>query len=259
MTQIQEGVDTLKTRLQSIELPNPEMPKIKLPEIKKRERSNDDAGDKQIILPKVNIPEIKLPNIERPKIKDQVVTAFSSLKGIPKEIETGRLHLRPWGESDAEELFNLAADPDVSVIAGWKMQESLEDSKKIIREELSKSGTYAIVLKDNRSLIGSIGIKRPSESETVRSNKESEIGCWLGKGYWDSDFMQEALNAVISACFGQMHLKGLWYSYYEGEEGSRKVAEQCGFKYHHTIVDMPVPQLDEQKTTHFMLLEKMKM
>lgn len=34
-------------------------------------------------------------------------------------LETKRLILRPWLESDAKELYKYARDPDVGPIAGW--------------------------------------------------------------------------------------------------------------------------------------------
>ena len=34
-------------------------------------------------------------------------------------IETKRLTLRPWEESDAEALFKYASDPEVGPRAGW--------------------------------------------------------------------------------------------------------------------------------------------
>ena len=33
--------------------------------------------------------------------------------------ETERLILRPWAESDAQDLYRLARDPAVGPIAGW--------------------------------------------------------------------------------------------------------------------------------------------
>ena len=34
-------------------------------------------------------------------------------------LETERLLLRPWKESDAEDLYRYASDPKVGPIAGW--------------------------------------------------------------------------------------------------------------------------------------------
>lgn len=61
-------------------------------------------------------------------------------------LETNRLILRPWEESDAESLFKYASHPDVGPIAGWAVHTSVENSLEIIRSVLSAPETYAVVL-----------------------------------------------------------------------------------------------------------------
>ncbi len=65
------------------------------------------------------------------------------------ELQTERLILRPWKESDAESCYEYAKDPQVGPEAGWPMHTSVENSREIIREVLSADGTYAVVLKIN--------------------------------------------------------------------------------------------------------------
>jgi len=48
-------------------------------------------------------------------------------------LETERLILRRWEESDAENLFLYAKDPDVGPIAGWPPHQSEEESLDVIR------------------------------------------------------------------------------------------------------------------------------
>ena len=48
-------------------------------------------------------------------------------------METGRILLRYWEESDAEALFKYASDPDVGPRAGWPAHKSVEESREIIR------------------------------------------------------------------------------------------------------------------------------
>lgn len=47
-------------------------------------------------------------------------------------METERILLRYWQESDAEALFKYASDPDVGPHAGWPAHESVEESREII-------------------------------------------------------------------------------------------------------------------------------
>ena len=42
-------------------------------------------------------------------------------------IETDRIILRPWLDSDAEALFLYASDPDVGPRAGWSPHKDIEE------------------------------------------------------------------------------------------------------------------------------------
>ena len=72
-------------------------------------------------------------------------------------METKRLILRPWRESDAEALFKYASDPDVGPRAGWPPHKSVEESLEIIRNVFSVEGMWAVELKGTSEVIGSIG------------------------------------------------------------------------------------------------------
>ncbi len=73
-------------------------------------------------------------------------------------IETERLILRLWRESDAEALYKYACDPDVGPIAGWSVHTSVENSLEIIRTVFAAPETYAIVLKETDEPVGCCGI-----------------------------------------------------------------------------------------------------
>ena len=82
-------------------------------------------------------------------------------------METERLLLRPWQESDAEALYRWASDPEVGPAAGWSPHTSVEDSRDIIRTVLSEEGTFAVVPKDgNGDPIG--GEYRLQNSDTIK-------------------------------------------------------------------------------------------
>ena len=61
------------------------------------------------------------------------------------DMETERLCLRPWRESDAEVLYRLASDPEVGPRAGWPPHQSVEESREIILTVFNNDTTWAIV------------------------------------------------------------------------------------------------------------------
>ena len=70
-------------------------------------------------------------------------------------IETNRLILRHWRETDAEALFRYASDPDIGPIAGWHPHTSVENSLEIIQTIFRAPETYAVVLKETGEPVGS--------------------------------------------------------------------------------------------------------
>ena len=200
------------------------------------------------ILPNVEIPDaksgIKIPGVKVPDIND--VFKLPGKKGANLQIPTfGGLDLK---------LPDMKAP--IGPNAGWKVHTSVEDSKHIIDTVLSAPETYAVILKETSLPIGSVGIKRGKDSEAVTNSKEAEIGCWIGKPYWNNGYATEAVMALIGRCFNNLRCNGIWYCYYAGNDRSKRVAEKTGFKYHHTVENMEVPLTGEKKTTYFMFLKK---
>ena len=90
-------------------------------------------------------------------------------------METERLLLRPWQESDAEALYRWASDPEVGPAAGWSPHTSVENSREIIRTVLSEEGTFAVVPKGgNGGPIGAIGVF-PTEIPEGRGEPEPRL------------------------------------------------------------------------------------
>ena len=77
-----------------------------------------------------------------------------------KTMQTERLLLRRWEESDAEDLFRYARDPDVGPVCGWPPHQDVEESLSVIRNVLSGPECYAVCLKEDRKAIGCIELLR---------------------------------------------------------------------------------------------------
>lgn len=181
----------------------------------------------------------------------------SALPQNEKEmIETARLILRPWQESEADSLFKYAGDPAIGPIAGWPQHTSAQHSLEIIRTVFSAPETYAVVLKETGEPVGSCGIMSTDglHSATMKPG-EAEIGYWIGKPYWGQGLIPEAVNALLQRCFNELELDAVWCGYYDGNIKSKRVCEKCGFKYHHTNHDILSP-LGDRRTELFYIMTK---
>ena len=112
-------------------------------------------------------------------------------------LETKRLILRPWEESDAENLFKYASHPDVEPIAGWAVHTNVENSREIIRRILSAPETYAVVLKESGQPVGSIGLMLGKAGNIGLPDSEGEIGYWIGVPYWGRGLIPEAVRELM--------------------------------------------------------------
>ncbi len=171
-------------------------------------------------------------------------------------IETERLILRPWRETDVEALYKYASDPDIGPPGGWPPHTSLENSLAIIRTVFAAPETYAVVLKETDEPVGSCGIMFSNSLHTAEmSQSEAEIGYWIGKPYWGQGLIPEAVNALLSRCFNELKRSAVWCGYYDGNIKSKRVCEKCGFKYHHTNHNILSP-LDDMRTEHLYLMTR---
>ena len=171
-------------------------------------------------------------------------------------LETERLILRPWEESDAESLYEYAKDERVGPIAGWPVHADVENSREIIRAVLSVPETNAVCLKEDNRAIGSVGLLIGKASNLDIPDTEGEIGYWIGVPFWGQGLIPEAVRELIRHAFCDLKLKRLWCGYFEGNEKSKRAQEKCGFVYHHTDKDIPWELMNDVRTEHITCLEK---
>ncbi|MBE6934428.1 MAG: GNAT family N-acetyltransferase [Ruminococcaceae bacterium] len=172
------------------------------------------------------------------------------------KLETARLVLRPWVESDAESLYEYAKDPAVGPIAGWPPHESIEHSLNVIRNVLVGSECYAICEKGSDKAIGAIELKFNGRTNMTSRDDECELGYWLGKPFWGRGYMPEAANALLRRSFEVLGMTTVWCGYYEGNSKSKRVQEKLGFIYHHTCKEVAVPLMHEVRIGHTNILTK---
>ena len=150
-----------------------------------------------------------------------------------KTIETERLLLREWNLNDVDDLFDYAKNPNVGPHGGWKPHETKAESMVILQTLfLDKYDSWAMVLKENGKVIGSIGYEQDVRRIEINCR---ELGYALAEDYWGRGIMTEAARAAIQYGFEEMKLDMV--SIYRSPLNNRsgRVIEKCGFTYEGTL------------------------
>lgn len=142
-----------------------------------------------------------------------------------KTLETERMILREWKLSDVKDVFEYASGEKVGPMAGWKPHESLEESEGIIKMFMAEDETWAIELKENHKVVGSVGLhkrKRPGFSG------DRELGYVLSEAYWGQGLIPEAARQVLEFAFEELGLECVNVSHFDFNEQSKRVIEKLG-------------------------------
>lgn len=147
-------------------------------------------------------------------------------------IETPRLILRPWQESDLVDFYEYARVDGVGQMCGWLPHKDLEESKMILSMFIGEKKTFALELKENHKVIGSIGLEtRDADLGIPEDFMGREIGYVLNKDYWGRGLMPEAVQAVIGHCFDVLKLDYVTCGHFHRNDRSRRVIEKTGFVF----------------------------
>ena len=147
-------------------------------------------------------------------------------------IETPRLILRPWQDSDLEDFYAYASEEGVGEMAGWAHHQSMEESRKILNLFMEGKHTFALELREKGHVIGSLGLEeRDADLDLPKTLKGREIGYALSKAYWGRGLMPEAVQAVIDYSFRELKLDYLTCGHFLRNSQSARVIEKCGFRY----------------------------
>ncbi|MBE5764734.1 MAG: GNAT family N-acetyltransferase [Clostridiales bacterium] len=156
-----------------------------------------------------------------------------------KIIETKRLILRAFTLEDLDDFYEYASVQGVGERAGWAHHKSKQESQEILKRFIAEDKTFAICLKKDGKVIGSLGVEKYGLEESLTEFNGylgREIGYVLAKPCWGKGIMPEAVTAVIEYLFKEVGLDFLICGYYDFNAQSKRVQEKCGFKPYRKLV-----------------------
>ena len=172
------------------------------------------------------------------KLRERVNTMNAQINISNVILETDRLILRAWEITDLDDFFEYASVEGVGEKAGWEHHKSKDKSLEILKMFIEEKKVFAIVLKENQKVIGSIGIEELSEEldKDLDNLLGRELGYVLNKDYWNKGIMKEAVSKVVDYCFNTLKLNFLMASYFNYNIASKRVLENLNFKFYKDII-----------------------
>lgn len=146
-------------------------------------------------------------------------------------IETPRLFLRSWQESDAEPFARLNEDP--AVMEYFLKPLSAEESRAFygrIVDEIKQCGygLFAVERKEDGKFMGYTGF-HDFEMDTWFS-PGTEIGWRLAHEFWGHGYAPEAAGACLDYARQALHLKEVFSFTYCGNHCSERVMQKVGME-----------------------------
>ena len=179
-------------------------------------------------------------------------------------IETERLFLRPFMESDAADVLEYLSKPTVNCFASMKL-DSLEEAKEEMKRRVGETEYYfAIVLKETGKVIGEIdAYPERGEPHDTSLPFDTFSPCWmLNEAYQRKGYAYEAAHAFFDYLFRQKGARRI-YAYTEDYNlSSQHLCEKLGmrleglFKEFVSFVNNPDGTPCYENTLQYAILKK---
>jgi len=145
-------------------------------------------------------------------------------------IETERLILRTFTPDDAQYIYDLNFDPDVTQYTGDPIRD-IEHAKQVLEKTilpqyaLYNHGRWAVLVKPDLEFIGWCGLKaRPERNEI-------DLGYRFKKQAWGKGYATETAYACLKYGFEKLMIKRIVGRSMPQNIASLKVLEKCGMTY----------------------------
>lgn len=139
-----------------------------------------------------------------------------------------RIIVRDLELNDLDDYFEYCGSKNVGPQAGWKPITDLDTAKRVIAGMVLQKDVFAIVLKDENKLIGTISLYNYG----IRKYKYvKQLGFSLNDKYWNNGYMTETVKLVIDYVFTKTDCEVLEVGHHADNYKSKRVIEKCGFIY----------------------------
>lgn len=145
----------------------------------------------------------------------------------PLILETERLRIRPYRETDIAELLPLIGTHEVAAttlrIAHPYTEQDARDFL-LMTQEPDKLW-MAITLRSDGRQIGGVGLRVDDQ------HQNAELGYWLGAPYWGKGYATEAAREMLRYGFEDLQLHRIFASHFKHNVASGRILLKLGMNH----------------------------
>ncbi|WP_459502639.1 GNAT family N-acetyltransferase [Bacillus sp. C1] len=180
---------------------------------------------------------------------------------INAQIETERLHIRPYRIHDASALYELQKQPEVNVYIPepiYSLQEIEDiiywsiDMNKINSVNHIAKFNLAIIEKSPQKLIGYCGLG-PSDFEPT----STELYYALSPDTWGKGYATEATSALLQYAFSVIGLERIIASVFPENKKSIHVLDKLGFQFKETVQNLEESLQEYEGMLYFQITKEL--
>jgi Acetyltransferases, including N-acetylases of ribosomal proteins len=142
-----------------------------------------------------------------------------------KTLETKRLILRDWEITDLDDYFAFKSNPNVTMPEGDLPKRYKEECLPELKYLIGAKNNYALVLKEEGKVIGSVGLNEDADGNENARN----VGFMLDESYWNKGLMTEALIEIIANAYKITPCLSCVHS--AGNTRTKHIIKKLGFIY----------------------------
>jgi [ribosomal protein S5]-alanine N-acetyltransferase len=160
--------------------------------------------------------------------------AIPRLSELDLTLETPRLVLRQFTESDVDDIWPVVSQAEFPKMMSWAAHTDPNETLGFVRAvnkglEQNAGVVWAIVFEQR--VVGSIGLDSMVFALRAVRIDRAELGFWLAPEHWNKGLMTEAADAVMRCAFQTIGLHKVTVGCIADNVASRRVIEKLGFRY----------------------------
>jgi RimJ/RimL family protein N-acetyltransferase len=144
-----------------------------------------------------------------------------------RTLETTRLKLRPYRETDIPELLPLIGAREVAATTLRIAHPYTEREASDFLAHTREPGKIwlAITLRSNGRQIGGVGLRVEDQ------HQHAELGYWLGVPYWGQGYATEAAREMMRYGFEELRLHRICASHFKHNAASGRILTKLGMRH----------------------------